>query len=117
MTITSDARAFRTMVRNEAFRWVEHVARRKRPAAAAEGFDVGTAMEQYWEQYDSIDIGGDARHTSRFEFDASSGRISQTLHDPDGNDEWRLIGEVDLDASRTENRLVAVMTGVVVLGD
>ncbi len=34
VTITSDARAFRTMVRNEAFRWVESVARRRRPAGA-----------------------------------------------------------------------------------
>jgi hypothetical protein len=117
VTITSDARAFRTMVRNEAFRWVEHVARRKRPRNAADGLDVATAMAPYWERYDSIDIGGDARHTTRFEFDASSGRVSQTLHDPDCDDEWRLIGAVDLDASRAENRLVAALTDIVCLGD
>ncbi|MEO6654111.1 MAG: DUF3516 domain-containing protein [Ilumatobacteraceae bacterium] len=117
VTITSDARAFRTMVRNEAFRWVEAVARRKRPSSAAEGFDVGAAIAPYWERYDAIDVGGDARHTSRFEFDASSGQVSQTVHDPDGHDEWRLIGVVDLEASRAENRLVAAMTGIVDLGD
>ena len=32
--ITTDQRAFTTMVRNEAFRWVEQLSRRRRPASA-----------------------------------------------------------------------------------
>jgi hypothetical protein len=112
-TITSDARAFRTMVRNEAFRWVEHLARRRRPPNADPDLDVSAAMASYWAEYDGIDIGGDARHASRFGFDATTGRIEQTLHDPEGNDDWRLIGMVDLDASRSEDRLVASMVEIV----
>ena len=91
-TITSDARAFRTMVRNEAFRWVEHLARRRRPANAEAELDVAASMSAYWDEYDGIDVGGDARHVSRFDFDPDTGRIEQTLHDPDGNDDWRLVG-------------------------
>ena len=112
-TITSDARAFRTMVRNEAFRWVEHLARRRRPANAEAELDVAASMSAYWDEYDGIDIGGDARHASRFDFDPVTGRIEQTLHDPDGNDDWRLIGHVDLDASRAEDRLVAALVEIV----
>jgi hypothetical protein len=111
--ITSDARAFRTMVRNEAFRWVEDVSRRRRPANTEAELDVHAAMEPYWEQYDSIAIDGDARHASRFDFDAATGRVTQTLRDPEGHDEWRLVGSVDLDASRSENRLVATLVDVI----
>jgi hypothetical protein len=110
--ITTDARAFRTMVRNAAFRWVEQLARRQRPQGAIEGFNVREEMEPYWDEYDTIEIDGDARHSSRFAFDAVTGRISQTLHDPEGHDEWRLIGQVDLDTSRTEDRLVAEFVAI-----
>jgi hypothetical protein len=112
VTITSDARAFRTMVRNEAFRWVEQVARRRRPVGAIEGLDVRAEMADYWEEYDAIETNGDARHASRFSFDPVTGRVVQTLHDPDGNDEWRLVGQVDLDTSRSEDRLVASLTAI-----
>ncbi len=115
-TITSDARAFRTMVRNQAFRWVESLARRRRPAAAVDGLDVGDALAAYWDEYDSIDVGGDARHVSRFAFDPETGRVEQTIHDPDGHDEWRLIGFVDLPASQEEERLVASLVDIVRLG-
>ena len=64
-------------------------------------------MADYWAEYDEIETDGDARHTSRFDFDPVTGRITQTLHDPDGNDEWRLVGQVDLITSRAESRLVA----------
>jgi hypothetical protein len=114
--ITSDVRAFRTMVRNETFRWVEDLSRRRRPANIAPDLDVHAMMEPYWEQYDSIAIDGDARHASRFDFDATTGRVTQTLHDPEGHDEWRLVGSVDLDASRSEDRLVATLVDVIRLG-
>ncbi|NND74154.1 MAG: DUF3516 domain-containing protein [Ilumatobacter sp.] len=111
--ITSDRRAFRTMVRNLAFGWVQDLAKGRRPAGVADGLDVHAAMAGYWDEYDSIEIDGDARHASRFEFDASTGRVVQTIHDPDGHDEWRLVGEVDLAQSVAEDRLVASLTAVV----
>ncbi len=111
--ITSDHRAFRTMVRNLAFGWVEDLARRRRPAGVADELDVPAAMTAYWDEYDAIETDGDARHASRFEYDSTSGRVVQTIHDPEGHDEWRLVGQVDLAASRSEDRLVATLVDVV----
>jgi hypothetical protein len=39
--------------------------------------------------------------------------VEQTVHDPDGNDDWRLVGRVDLEASRAEDRLVASLLEIV----
>jgi superfamily II RNA helicase len=110
--ITTDRRAFTTMVRNEAFRWVEQLSRRRHPSSTAEGLDLGSEMAAYWAEYDSIGTDGDARHSSRFRFDIGTGEIVQTLHDPDGHDEWRLIGQVDLAGSRSENRLIASLVRI-----
>ena len=111
-TIVSDRRAFATMVRNEAFRWVEDLARGRRPENASPDLDVAAALEPYWAEYDAIDVSGDARHGSRFRFDAVTGSVDQTLHDPEGHDEWRLVGRVDLDASAAEGRLVVALVDI-----
>jgi hypothetical protein len=110
--VTTDMRSFRTMVRNEAFRWVEDLSRRKRPSSSIADLDVMATMEPYWSEYDGIEINGDARHSSRFSLDVNTGRVEQTLHDPDGNDDWRLIGQVDLVASRAKNCLVIALTTI-----
>jgi hypothetical protein len=112
VTITSDRRAFNTMVRNAAFRWIEQLARRQRPAGSIEGLNARELMESYWDEYDAIEIDGDARHSSRFQLDWASGAVSQTIHDPEGHDEWRVLGEVDLAASRDEDRLVIALVGI-----
>ena len=90
VTITTDARAFRTLVRNAAFRWVEQLARHERPRGSVEGLNARELMAPYWDEYDAIEIDGDARNSSRFDFDAAAGRVSQTIHDPEGHDEWRV---------------------------
>jgi hypothetical protein len=110
--ITSDARMFRTMVRNLAFGWVEQLARRRLPVETADDVDVLDELAAYWQEYDSILTDGDARHASRFAFDAATGAIVQTIHDPEGNDEWRILGAVDLPTTRTEGRLVAKLLGI-----
>ncbi len=112
VTITSDARAFRTLVRNAAFRWIEQLARHERPKGSVDGLNARELMEPYWDEYDAIEIDGDARNTSRFDFDAQRGHVVQTIHDPEGHDEWRVLGEVDLAASRDEDRLVIALTGI-----
>ncbi len=101
-SIVDDERAFARMVRNAAFRWIEELAR---------GGDL-VDLTGYWDEYDEIMTDGDARHISRFSFDRASGRVEQVIHDPDGDDAWRLIGQVDLDASRAEDRLVINLDGV-----
>jgi superfamily II RNA helicase len=112
VTITSDRRAFNTMVRNAAFRWIEQLARRQRPAGSIEGLNPRELLESYWDEYDAIETDGDARHSSRFQLDWASGAVSQTIHDPEGHDEWRVLGEVDLAASREEDRLVIALVGI-----
>ncbi len=112
-TITSDQRAFRTLVRNAAFRWIEQLARHERPAGSVEGLNVRALMVPYWDEYDAIEIDGDARNASRFTFDATTGRVEQTIHDPQGNDEWRAVGHVDLALSRQDDRLVIALTDIV----
>ena len=112
VTITTDARAFRTLVRNAAFRWVEQLARHERPRGSVEGLNARELMAPYWDEYDAIEINGDARNSSRFDFDAAAGRVSQTIHDPEGHDEWRVLGDVNLEASREEDRLVIALTGI-----
>ena len=111
--ITSDARMFRTMVRNRAFGWIEQLARRQLPADTADGVDVLEDLAAYWREHDRILTDPDARNASRFAYDATTGAIVQTVHDPDGHDEWRLLGQVDLPATRAEGRLVATLLGLV----
>jgi hypothetical protein len=113
ITITTDQRAFTTMVRNASFRWIEQLSRRERPKGSVEGLNARELMEPYWDEYEAIEIDGDARHSSRFQFDARSGEVSQTIHDPEGHDEWRVQGLVDLDASRAEDRLVISLIAIV----
>jgi hypothetical protein len=110
--ITADARMFRTMVRNHAFRWVEQLSRRRLPVDAIDDVAILDELAGYWAEYDSIETNGDARHVSRFAFDGASGAIVQTLHDPEGHDEWRVLGQVDLAATRAEGRLVASLVGI-----
>lgn len=110
--ITSDRRAFTTMVRNAAFRWIEELARQQRPKGSIEGLNTRELMAPYWEEYDAIETDGDARNTSRFTFDMQTGAVSQTIHDPEGHDEWRAVGSVDLDASRSEDRLLIALVGI-----
>ncbi|MFT4866843.1 MAG: hypothetical protein ACI8RE_003043, partial [Ilumatobacter sp.] len=112
VTITSDRRAFNTMVRNAAFRWIEQLARHERPKDSIEGLNARALMEPYWDEYDAIETDGDARNASRFDFDARTGQVSQTIHDPEGHDEWHVSGAVDLPASRVEDRLVIALTGL-----
>ncbi len=101
------------MVRNAAFRWIEQLARHQRPVGSVEGLNARALMEPYWDEYDAIEIDGDARNASRFAFDAKTGHVSQTIHDPEGHDEWRVLGHVDRDASRAEDRLVIALTDIV----
>ncbi len=112
--VTADHRAFTIMVRNEVFRWVELLARRAHGDLAAR-FDprhgpdaatLETLVAPYWEDHDELVIDADARRNDLVEVDLSSGRVAQTLVDPEGWLEWVLEATIDLDASRTEQRPV-----------
>jgi hypothetical protein len=123
--VTANDRAFRVMVRNEAFRWVELLARHayadlvEREASGEWRLEsVAETMAPYWAEHDSIGIGSEARGTSRFRLDAT-GRawtVRQVLDDPAGHGDWALVATVDLDASDEHGVPVMVLVGVERLG-
>ena len=97
--ITANQRAFAVLVRNEMFRLVTQLASRRTPLLADD-------IAEYWEEHEWIGIDADARSGTWFTFDRDEQTATQTLSDPDGHHEWVLEADVDLDASRTEERAV-----------
>ena len=118
-TIVDDRRAFTRMIRNQAFEWVQRLAARGGPSTYApllvdpvdaerwaSTHDVVDAMAPYWEEHDEILTGAGARSPERFVLDRTTWRVTQILHDPDETNEWRLVADVDLDASIEQGRAV-----------
>ncbi len=115
-TIVDDPRALRVMVRNKVFDWVQRLSRRNGydeiVAEALDrerwrtGEDVIEAMAAYREEFGDVLVDAAARSGDRFHFDRTSGRVTQILHDPDDTNEWRLVAQVDFEASRTDGRVV-----------
>ncbi|MEM8620282.1 MAG: DUF3516 domain-containing protein [Actinomycetota bacterium] len=107
-SIVDDERAFRVMVRNAVFDLVRRLV---------SGTDVDdqlrAALEPYWHEHDAIDTGPDARHGSLFSYDPATGAVEQTILDPDETGEWRVVATVDLDTSRTEERVVLTNIAIV----
>jgi hypothetical protein len=122
-TVVDDERAFRVMVRNQLFEWVQRLARRNGydalvddpvdPERFASGGDVADAMAPYWERFDSIDLGPDARSPERFVYEPRIGRVAQVLLDPEATNEWRLEAQVDVDASIEQGRAVLRLVDIV----
>ncbi len=115
-SIVDDRRAFRVMVRNRAFDWVQRLSRRtgydEIVADAVDrerwrsGEDVVLAMAAYRDEFGDVLVDAAARSGDRFQFDPDSGRVTQILHDADETNEWRIVADVDLDASRQDERVV-----------
>ncbi|MFJ9407613.1 DEAD/DEAH box helicase [Streptomyces sp. NPDC101393] len=121
--VTANARAFRVLVRNAMFRRVELAALDKVEELgemdAESGWDVdgwGDAMDAYWEEYDELGTGPDARGPKLLQIqeDAEHGlwKVRQTFADPNGDHDWGISAEVDLAASDEEGRAVVRVTDV-----
>ncbi|GAA0451557.1 DUF3516 domain-containing protein [Streptomyces sp. NPDC046215] len=115
--VTSNARAFRVLVRNAMFRRVELAALDKvgelGEMDADAGWDEerwGEAMDAYWDEYEELGTGPDARGPKllRIEEKPEDGlwRVRQTFADPNGDHDWGISAEVDLAASDEEGRAV-----------
>jgi len=106
--VTANARAFKVMVRNAAFRRVELAARRDL-AGLVEGEMPGgldesgwsEALEQYFSAHSSIGTGPDARAATWFDLTERPGlwQVRQVLDDPEGWHDTAIVSEVDLAAS------------------
>ena len=121
--VTSNARAFRVLVRNAMFRRVELAALDKVEELgemdADSGWDAdawGEAMDAYWDEYDELGTGPDARGPKLLQIqeDAEHGlwKVRQTFADPNGDHDWGISAEVDLAASDEEGRAVVRVTDV-----
>lgn len=121
--VTANARAFRVLVRNAMFRRVELAALDKVEELgemdADSGWDVdawGEAMDAYWDEYDELGTGPDARGPKLLQIqeDAEHGlwKVRQTFADPNGDHDWGISAEVDLAASDEEGRAVVRVTDV-----
>ena len=120
-TIVDDDRAFRVMVRNRAFDWVQKLARRRGYDEIVDDADrelwpsgetLIEAMQPYWAEHDEILTDPGARSGELFRYDRSTGRVTQILRDPDDTNEWRLDAAVDRAASAEQARVVLRLLSV-----
>ena len=114
--LTGNERAFTAMVRNALFRRVELFARRRWYDLGELDGGAGWTAERweevvraYFAEHDEVLTGADARGPALLIVDkAEPGRwkVRQILDDPDGNHDWGIDVEVDLEASDEEGTAV-----------
>lgn len=117
--LSSNVRAFRTLVRNELFRRVQ-LAAREDVSALAEldpsfGADAWSdALDGYFADHDEILTGANARSSQLLLLTegASEWTVRQILDDPAGDHDWGISATVDLAASDEEGAAVVTVTGV-----
>ena len=113
--LTGNVRAFTRMVRNLMFRHVQLFAYEKERELAEldslvdDAPDWPSLMDDYFGEYDDVDLGPAARgpelfrvdmaHTTNDAADGRLWRVEQTILDPEDDRGWRLIAVVDLAAS------------------
>jgi hypothetical protein len=124
--VTANRRAFAVMVRNEVFRWVQLLARQDHETLAEVPGDgerwtaeeIENAIADYWTVHDQILLDRDARGPELFEFgvDGDPDVVRQTIADPEGWHDWKVVGRVDSETSREEGRAVVLLSDIGDLG-
>lgn len=106
--LTANRRAFTIMVRNYMFRLVQLFALEKEDRLAElldyldEVPDFGAILDDYFDEYDDIDSGPEARGPEFFRLgdtDSRAWSVRQIIKDPDGDRAYQFVAKVDLDAS------------------
>jgi hypothetical protein len=109
--VTRNARAFRVMVRNQAFRRIELLATKRWEDLGDLDGESGWTTEHwfveatpYFDEHGRLGSGPDARRGELFQVDEEAGGIGrwlvrQVLDDPEGHHDWVLELEIDLAAS------------------
>ncbi|HWK76679.1 DEAD/DEAH box helicase [Microbacterium sp.] len=117
--LTSNVRAFRTLVRNELFRRVQLAALEDvetlaelDPALGADGWN--DALDAYFAEHDEILTGPDARSSKLLMLTegAAEWTARQILDDPAGDHDWGISATVDLAGSDEAGEAVVTVTGV-----
>ncbi|MEU7138674.1 DUF3516 domain-containing protein [Nocardia sp. NPDC046473] len=108
--ISANERAFRVMIRNTMFRRVELASLRRWDLLAdmGTGPDWETDLAPYFEEYERIGIGQDARGPQLFQIERRPGfwQVRQVLDDPAGDHGWSIVGVVDLAESDAAGEVV-----------
>ena len=117
--LTSNVRAFRTLVRNELFRRVQLAALEDVNALAELDPDFGAdtwdaALDAYFAEHDEILTGPDARSAKLLILTegASEWTARQIFDDPSGDHDWGISATVDLAASDEAGQAVVTVTAV-----
>lgn len=106
--LTANRRAFTIMVRNYMFRLVQLFALEKEDRLADlldyldEVPDFGAILDDYFDEYDDIDSGPEARGPEYFRLGDTDSRlwsVRQIIKDPVGDHAYQFVATVDLDAS------------------
>ena len=106
--LTANRRAFTIMVRNYMFRLVQLFALEKEKRLAElldyldEVPDFGAILDDYFDEYDDIDSGPEARGPEFFRLgdtDSRAWSVRQIIKDPDGDHAYQFVATVDLGAS------------------
>jgi superfamily II RNA helicase len=119
--VTRNRRAFRVLVRNALFRRVELAALRDWEALGeldgADGFTAegwAAALAPYFEEYEDIGVGPDARGPALLLIDEKPDRweVRQIFDDPEGDHDWAIEATVDLAASDAAGVAAVTVTRV-----
>ena len=121
--ITRNAKHFRRLIRNAAFRIVQALARKDyaRVVEGVTGSDAPNArgwerkMTPYWDEFDAILFDATARGAEHFVIDDSDihkWHIFQTIVDPSMHLEWRLRFAIDLARCRDEGEVCLEWVGL-----
>jgi hypothetical protein len=111
--VSANTRAFKVMIRNAMFKRIELASRKRWDALAElgdglESEDWSDLMELYFDEYDEIGTGPDARgpHLFSVQVEPELWRVRQTIADPQGDHGWALVGEVNLAESDAAGEVV-----------
>jgi hypothetical protein len=111
--ITRNKKAFTVLVRNEVFRVVRALAGREYPSP-----EIEAALAPFYDDHKRICTDPKARAPKNTVVHAAQDawKVEQVLVDPDEHNDWMAEFEVDLAASREQNRAIVRLTGVREIG-
>ena len=83
-----------------------------------ESWPIRTPWSRWWQQFDRVLIDADARSKVWVSIEQPEGNrcgVEQIICDPEGFNEWRIRGFVDLEESRSVGEAVMKLTEIVSL--
>ncbi|MDO4503073.1 MAG: DUF3516 domain-containing protein [Coriobacteriia bacterium] len=117
--VVLDRRGMTVLVRNALFQRVRLAAQRKIEQLAELDGDWGfgvarwsEVLDRFYADHEELLTDGDARSTAYFTVDESgeaehhTWHVEQVLHDVDGDHDYRIVAEVDLDATQDGGEVV-----------